>query len=209
MKKIFLYTLLASIAFSALLGIYVVVSGRHDSLAERVLVTAAIVAAASLCGLACGALLDARRARLVPGIGITCALAGSAIALVLIWSEADSQGLWKLAFSLGVLALAFAHLSLLLLARLADSFRWVLAAAMIVVLALAGVVIAVVLGALREDATERAIGVLAILDGAGTLAIPILHRLSREKLAPSDPAALDAEIARLRTRLAELERLRG
>jgi hypothetical protein len=69
------------------------------------------------------------------------------------------------------------------------------------------------------------LGVAAIVDAAITIVIPILHRLSRDEIsgamelphgttAAAAPAAsrvaeIDGEIARLRQRIAELERLKG
>jgi hypothetical protein len=64
-----------------------------------------------------------------------------------------------------------------------------------------------------ETGMFQLLGVAAIVDAAMTILVPIFHRLSRSDLAPmSDGIAtvetedIDAEIAKLKERIAELER---
>jgi len=52
----------------------------------------------------------------------------------------------------------------------------------------------------------RALGVLSIAVAALTILTPILHKLSNQTLKTEET---DAEIARLKTRIAELELLKG
>ena len=118
-------------------------------------------------------------------------------------------------------AVACAHLSLLSMARLADQFRWSLAAAYVVILGVATLIVVLILRERYDAGMFQLLGVAAIVDAAITIVIPILHRLSRDEIsgaadttataAPSASrvAEIDGEIARLRQRIAELERLKG
>ena len=79
-------------------------------------------------------------------------------------------------------------LSLLYLARLAKPFQWALIAATVVIV---GVASLISLGILVVDVWAewfiRLLGVLAILDAAFSVLIPVFHRLSRSMLEKSAP----------------------
>jgi hypothetical protein len=167
-----------------------------------------------LCGLCCGAALEAGRARLLPALGIGLALASAVLVTVAIWAEFGSGTYWKTAATATIAAVACSHLSLLLMARLAPRFAWAVWAAHVTVGVVALVLTLLLWGEFDEGPMFRILGVAAILDGAVTVLIPILHRLSRPDIDPhSDSAAtrltdIDQETARLRARLEELERMR-
>lgn len=215
-KKAFLSALIGSVAISALLGIAAILSGRFGWFEVRILLTTVTIAAASVCGLACGAHLATRQGRALPltGIGLT----GVAAAMVIagIWTEVRSEEFWKTAACTSVFAVACAHLSLLSMARLADWFRWSLAAAYITIFGVAFLVAAMILGEADSPGMFQLMGVAAILDASITILIPIFHRMSRGDLAREGAEAaavsieaIDAELAQLRARIAELEGLRG
>jgi hypothetical protein len=223
-KKAFLYALIASVVLGALLGILTILSGRFGWLEVRVLLTTVTVAGASICGLACGAYLSTKRGKILPLTGIGLTLLAAGMLLAGIWGEIRSDGYWQVAASASVFAIACAHLSLLSMARLADQFLWSLAAAYVVILGVASLIVVLILRERYDAGMFQLLGVAAIVDAAITIVIPILHRLSRDDVAglagavpstvataasPSRVADIDAEIARLRQRIAELERLKG
>ncbi len=210
--RAFLYSLIASVGLGALGGVITILSGKFGWLEVRVLLTTATIAAASICGLACGAYLATGRGVLLPIAGI--ALTGAAAVLVLfgLWAPERSEFYWKTAAIVSVYAVACAHLAMLSLARLADWFRWSLVVAYVTIFGVA-TLIALIIAVERFDHAGifRLLGVAAILDAAITLLIPIFHRLSRADLTvgavdPSELKEIDAEIATLRARLVELER---
>jgi hypothetical protein len=214
LKKAFNYALIGSVGIGAALGILAVLSGRWGWLEIRVILTTLVIAATSVCGLACSACLATQRARVLPTAGLILSLIAAAILLAQTWTIIDLVSSWKLATCASVLAVACAHLSLLSMVRLAERFSWALLAAHLVVLGTAFLIVMMLTGGF-ESGFFPVIGVAAILDAAISILIPTLGRLSRLEPAedPSGaPAAaladLDAEIKRLRERLAELERLR-
>ena len=72
-KKAFLYSLVASVLLSALLGIAAILSGRNGWFEIRIILTTITIALASIVGLACGAYLGTKAGRSLPvsGIGLT------------------------------------------------------------------------------------------------------------------------------------------
>jgi hypothetical protein len=224
-KKAFLYALIGSVVLGALLGILTILSGHFGWLEIRVLLTTVTVAGASICGLACGAYLSTKRGKILPLAGIGLTLFAGGMLMAGIWEEITSDGFWQVTASASVFAVACAHLSLLSMARLADSFRWSLAAAYVVILGVASLIVLLILRERYDAGMFQLLGVAAIIDAAITVVIPILHRLSRDEVtgtagrpgAATAPAAtsasrvaeIDAELASLRARIAELERIKA
>ena len=69
-RKLFLYTLIASVALCALIGIAVMLFGEFGEFETKVLLTTFTVAVTSILGLACGAYYESRHARMLPFTGI-------------------------------------------------------------------------------------------------------------------------------------------
>jgi hypothetical protein len=217
-KKAFLYALVGSVALSAILGILAILSGDFGWLELRILLTTVTIAVASIAGLACGAYLATRRGRTLPLAGAALSVLAAVMIIAGMWLEdLGSELYWKIAASASVFAVACAHLSLLSMARLAEWFRWSLAAAHAVILAVAALFVVIIFTEGDREGMFQLLAVAAVLDAAITVVIPILHRLSKADTAPmkdgATPAArrresIDAEIARLKARIAELERLK-
>jgi len=215
LKKTFLYTLIGSIVFSALMGIWAILSGEFGEFQARILGTTLTVVGTSLLGLACGAFWESPRSsetslRIIPAAGIILAFVAAIVVLFMIWGKFDD--LWKFAAISGIFAFSLAQLSLLSLANLAKRFEWVLTVAFLVVLSLAAInsVLIIVEPESESNFVMRLIGVLAVIDAALTVMIPILHRLSRGDFAGSQTSLekIDAEIAGLRKELDRLEQQR-
>jgi hypothetical protein len=103
---------------------------------------------------------------------------------------------------------ALSHLSILTLARLSRTYEWAMLAAYGLVLGVAFLLTGMIWGELDSAFYFRTLGVLAILDGAVTILIPIFHRLSKADLGPKvrfSLAEIDREIAQLEDRLRELK----
>jgi hypothetical protein len=179
-----------------------------------VLLTSLTISGASLCGLSCGAALESGRARALPISGIALAALAALLVIAGIWSEFSFDVYWKSTATVSILAVACSHMALLLLARLAPQHAWAKWTAGLAVFSVVMILSVMLWGDVDEEPMFRLLGVAAILDGAVTILIPILHRLSRADVAfRSGPGGaslleLDREIDRLRSRLAELEQAR-
>lgn len=213
-RRWFLYALVASIGLSAALGSAVILIGQFRELEVKILLSSLTISGASLCGVCCGAALEAGRVRPAAAAGIALSLLSGCLVVGGLWGEAGSANYWKTTATFVIGAVAASHLSVLMLARLAPRYLWALWFAHGAILAVALILVAMLWLDLDEGPAFRWLGVAAVLDGAVTILIPILHRLSRSDLASSDDAIrpeladIDRQIAALQTQLRDLEAAR-
>ncbi|GAA2442441.1 hypothetical protein [Agromyces soli] len=215
--------LVASISITAVVGIVVLLTGDFGEVQGRVLTTTLLVAGFSTVAL-CHLAVAGRPVRVVGFVGLAVSAIALVIGLVLIWTPWDawndgSGELWRWFGVTGVLALSLAHANLLLL--LAGRRHPFVRAAMAVTLtAIALVALLVILPILSDgripgdggwDAYWRWFGVIAIVDALGTIVLPVVGLLLRDRpaeasatglpaatsAAPLAPDALDQRIAAL------------
>ena len=176
----------------------------------KIFLTTAIIAGASICGLACGGCLT-RGHRMLPGAGLVLTGVAAVLLLVGMWVEIYSEVYWKVTSSVSFFAVACAYLSMLFMANLAGGYRWAYLVAYQLILGLAALLAAgVVFEFFENERYWRLSGVVSILVAAITLLIPVFHRFSREEVAEQQAAgdplfAVDEEIGQLKKRLIELE----
>lgn len=211
LKRLFLYTLIASVAFSALMGIGVILLGNFGELEVRVLMTTLTITVTSIAGLACGAYYESGRGRLLPAAGIIMSVLAALMVMLIIWNVLDDNTTYiKATLTVVMLAVSASHLSLLSMARLDSRFAWSRIAAFVFI----GLLDAILLFILwfepesSGDAVARIIGVLSILIASVTVITPVFHKLSRD-VGKSEIESIDAEIMQLRARLDELETKRA
>ena len=124
LTKWFLRIFIISIIATALAGAAAIAVPSGGWLAEaKVLLTTATIAAASICGLACGGCLS-RGHTVLPIAGLVLTTIAAALVLIGLWPEIDSEIYWKVTASLAIFAIACAHLSMLFMANLAGPYRW-------------------------------------------------------------------------------------
>ena len=205
LPRFFLYLLIASVGLSALIGIGVLLFGDFGEIEVRVLFTTLTVTVSSIFGLACGSALNTERApRFVAIGGIALSILAGLMSFLVIWNVLDDSEIFIKAFVTAlILAAACSHLCLLSLARLDKRFAWTRIAAHVCIWLLAAILLYIVWLEPEGDSDliYRVLGVLGIFVGSITVVAPVLHKLSS---AGSDLAALDAEIAELESRLADL-----
>jgi hypothetical protein len=218
-KKTFLYTLIGSVAVSALLGIWAILAGDFGDFQARVLMTTLTIVGTSILGLACGAFWESPKSansplKMVPIAGMILAIVSAVLTLVLIWQFVSSQNaaFYKTIGVMGLFAFTLAQLSLLSLANLAAKFQWALTAVYLVALILAAIisVLIVIEPSGESDFVWRLIGILGVIDAALTVMIPIFHRLSLGDFAANQPEIekIEAEMERLKAELSRLEQRR-
>jgi hypothetical protein len=97
------------------------------------------------------------------------------------------------------------------MAGLAPRFQWTWPVANVIVFGLASLLSIMFIRESGSDDLWQIVGVLAILDAAVSVVIPVLHRLSAHDAVSRgvDVAAIDREIATLRERILELEQRRA
>ena len=212
-KKAFLYTLILSVVLSSILGVIAILGGTGQWFELKILLTTLTISGASICGLSCGALLEKRRGFALPVAGIVFALLGAILFIFAIWTEPQSDHFWEVAASNLTLAVAFAHLSLLSMAHLDERFRWAHYANYVVVMGVASLIISIIIGEPSGDGIWRLLAIGAIGTAAMTVLTPVFHWLSKHKsevdMKDRSVSEIDEEIASLRTRIAELEKLKN
>jgi len=206
LKKFFLYLLIGSVAFSALVGIGVILFGNFGEFETKVLLTAFTITVTSILGLACGAFLETGRGRVLPVCGIGLAILSAILWIILIWNGTIQNDYFvKTLMSVTLLSASCSLISLLSIAKLDKKFLWSHYAAHASVWTLAAILLFLIWTKIdaEDNWLARVIGVLSIVVAALTIMTPIFHWLSRQK---PEGEEIDAEIARLRARIEELEK---
>lgn len=210
LKKLFLYLLIASVAFSALMGIGVILLGNFGQTESKILLTTFIITVTSILGLACGAYLETKRGDVLPISGIVMAIASAVLWIIFTWAGAVpfEKTFVKVALTTTLLAAVCSHISLLSIARLDRKFQWSLYAAHFADWSLTAILLTIIWADLNSSSgiVERTIAILSIIIAALTIITPVFHKLSHQTTTTAD---LDAEIETLKTRLAGLERQRA
>ena len=209
LKKIFLYTLIISVAVSAILGIGVVLFDSFGDFQSRVLMTTFTITLTSILGLACGAYYESKKSKSLPVAGIAFSLIASMLGIYMIWAgDRSVEAIWKSAATASLLATSFALLCLVSLATLDRRFAWSRHLIYISVTLLSAILLYILWfePEASGDFVPRLIAVLSIIIASLTVMTPVFHRLSQKE---TGVASFDAEIDSLRKRIAELERKRA
>ena len=180
-QRTLLLSFIGSIAGCGLVGIYCLLLGRMGSLEERILATTATVGGASILGLAAAIPWERRRWHPIGLLGILAAASALVLILLLIWLPTPQrQPEWfvKSVLIACVAAVALPHIGLISLARLRRGYEWVRKATVAVIALLAAQMSFVVITDIDGDLMFRLMGILGISDACGTIAVPILHRIS-------------------------------
>ncbi len=175
--RLFLYAMIGSIAATALIAIGVLLFGEFEETELRILLTTVVIAGTAICGLSCAALRQSRGALALPLIGISLAVITAALIITVIWAEIEIGGIGRVMVTFIVWTVAVALLCLLLLARLERRFRWSLWGTCGAIAALTILLTVMVLHESDPD-LWRVAGSLAVLVCAGTISVPMFHRLS-------------------------------
>jgi hypothetical protein len=186
-RRSLLLLVLASIAVNAALGIYALLAPHFGGFQARVFATSASITGAGILALACLPAWE-RRLPLLPAVGIATSILGFGLVVAGVWARSDSGSpLWKMAWSLIVIAVWCALMSVLSLATLAPRQRWVFALALCLGGLLAAMIVAAIWIEPSSDSYGRATGVVAVLFAAVGLAVPIVHRVGRGERSTSVP----------------------
>ncbi len=174
-----LWTLIGSVAISAVLGIIALLLRELDEWGARTLGTTLFVSAAALLVMANSAAFEKKPQGYVylSLFGFTTALVALPIFLVALWTDNPPDALWKTAVTIEIGSIVAAHSALLTLWKLPSKYRVFLPIATALATAI-GVLVSIMIWA--EDSGDgqwRLIGTLAILMTAVTIIIPVIPRL--------------------------------
>lgn len=180
-QRTLLLSFIGSISSCGLVGIWCLLLGSWGWLEERILGTTAAVGGASILGLAAAIPWEGRRWRPIGPAGMIAAASALFLIILLIWAP---WWLWrpewfvKSTLIACVAAVALPHIGLLSLARLQRGYEWVRVATVSAIALLAGLITLLIIAEFGDDLLFRIMGMLGIADACGTIAVPILHRIS-------------------------------
>ncbi len=174
---------IGSIVCCGLAGIYCLLVGRMGWLEERVLGTTAVVGAASILALASAIPWERRRWHPIGPIGLAAVAVALVLVLVAIWADLPWRSRITEMFlkTMGVacvVGVALPHVALLSLARLRREYGWMRRGTVYVIAALAAMIACTIITEIDDDVWSRAMGVVGIAVVCGTIAVPVLHRVS-------------------------------
>ena len=178
-RKLSLKVFIGFLVLTALIAIISVLSGEFGELQVKILATTFTISAASICSMSCAAFIEKRKLIGLGLSGILLSVAAAVLVIAGIWPEIDSEEYWKTAITLIVLAIAFAHVFLLVLPELDHAQKWVQAVSSCSIGVLAIQIIVAVWGEINNEDYYRLLAVVAILVGLETLVVPILMKLRK------------------------------
>lgn len=188
-KRVALWCLIVSVALSALLGILIVLAGSFSDVQVRIILTTLTISSMSICALAAGALWESKRHKFLSLAGATLAVVAALLFIGGIWTRTSNEEFWKFSASVGIVAVATAHVCLLSLARLAGAFALARMLAFVAVYLLAIQFIYIIYWQPEGDTFIRIVGATSIIVAAFSILIPIFHRLNRKETAEQSGGA--------------------
>ena len=182
-KKYFLISLILALSISALIGILIFILGDFNDLQIRILLTTLSVGAFSLTGFCCSLIYNREELQLLSIIGMLASSVALLLSIVAVWGEPNMDEFWKLLFTAITLAIAFAHVSLMLLVRPKSVLVKYLLYATIFFIGLVSIILIslVVVDDFENEIAWRVLGVFGILDALGTVVTPIVNVVEKRK----------------------------
>ncbi|NOT00820.1 MAG: hypothetical protein HOP29_09350 [Phycisphaerales bacterium] len=187
-QRTLLVGFLSSIGVCGLVGVYCLLIGSFGAVHAKVLGTTATVASASILGLASAVPWERRRWHPVGPLGAISVAVALVLVVTAIWMESWlwNQGVLRrflrIMGTACVAGVAFPHVGLISLARLRRAYEWVRLGTLLTVAVLAIQISVTIWVEPMGDLWVRCIGVVSIAVACGTIAVPILHRVSRIRL---------------------------
>ena len=179
-KTFFLRSLIVALSISALIGIFIFLVGDFGDTEARILATTLSIGGFSLTGLCSANLKTSSRYEMFSNIGMIVSVLGFIFTLITIWEFAITDHDWKAMLTFIILAVAMAHVALLLLIKpKTNLIRILLIATMTCISIVAFMLIKSTWSEFKEaEFYFRVLGVFAILDVLGTIVTPIMNRIA-------------------------------
>lgn len=178
-RRLALRALLASIAISSLLGIFGILSDGLGEISVHVLLTSLLISGACLLSLANFSAWEVPQARRVARGGAAISAIALLVWFAAVWLEPRSHDFWKLAGSLGLLAIASSHACILWLARLPPRSTAIRVAALACDVLIVMIGLAALWAGFEDEATGQFLAVLCVLESGLTIAVVAIAAASR------------------------------
>ena len=182
-RKYFLRTLIMALVISAAIGIVIFLVGDFGETEVKLLLTTLAIAGFSLTGLSSSTIHYRAGFGLFAVIGMLISVLGFLSTMVLIWEIVDPDDMWQIVLIFIILSVSIAHSSLLFQLRpKSKNIKYALIGTIIFISIVALMLVKSTINEFEEDEFYfRLLGVFAILDVLGTIATPILNRITEKK----------------------------
>jgi len=179
LKRAFLRTLMVTLVASALFGIYAFLFGDFGETEIKILLTTLSISYFSVTSLSCAVALEKGKGSILAPVGLAAGILGFLVFVPGIWAEWwDSEAFSKSMAILAIFAFSFAQGCLLALVPLKRSIHWAFWATVTAIFVLATFISGMIVFEADHEWFFRIAGVLGILDGCGSLLIPLLYKVS-------------------------------
>ena len=199
LRRIFLWSMIVSLALAAALGIAAILLPRFGRTQECILLTALVVGLFSLPALGIAIVIGRRQLLAWMWTGLVCTLAATVLWLVMVWTDTGfslrgwEEIVLKSAACSTVASIVIAQAGLLMLLRFVhEGFSMVRLATIACSVILGSLIALAIWFELDEPEIQKMIAVLAILAVCGTIVTPVLgiiqllqRRASRESIPSS------------------------
>ena len=169
-----------------LLGIIIFLLGTFESTEVKLLLTITSIGGCSLTGLCCTTICTNKKYRIFGFVGIGISVLCFLMSLFNIWGNLHNiENSWKEFLSLIVLAITFAHISLLLNIKIANRLVQNVLLATIIFIGIVAVMFLTIIFTKFENDNffYRLLGAFSILDVVGTIVTPILNKTQKQNVA--------------------------
>lgn len=179
--KFFLWSTIITVVLSALMGAGFLLFGTFNETTVRILLTTLLLGGVSLLGLVSGNNQNGA----IKFAGIATAIGAGLLWMALVWEviSLDNEFTVRFAVILSIVAFALAHMSILSKSTSKDGIvRGVFWLVIALIAGVAGMLIyAVMLDQIFDVSVTfwRVLGALAVLDVAGSIALPILNKVRK------------------------------
>ncbi len=179
-RGIFLTSLVIALIISALIGIYLFLVGEFNETETKILLTTLVVGWYSLTGLCSSVVHQKEKLSSFSMFGMLVSILGFVVTVVAIWYDKFDSDIWKAVMVFVVLSVSMSHVSLLLLVKPVNSkIKISMKATFVFITIVALMLIKSILNEFEEDEFYfRLLGVFAILDVLGTIATPLMNKIS-------------------------------
>lgn len=181
-KRTFLRLFIGALLCAAIVGIFIFIAGDFGEIEGRILLTTLTFGGYSLTGLCSAMLLNKRNLKWFANLGISVSFLGMLLMVASVWELIPFEEFWNVIICFIVLSISIAHISLLFLVPIKTKRLKNLRTAVFVVIAIVAVMLmkSIMSNFEEPEFYYRILGVLAILDVAGSIALPILNAIDKK-----------------------------
>ncbi|MCX2718640.1 hypothetical protein [Lentiprolixibacter aurantiacus] len=182
-KKYFLRTLIVALVISAVIGIVIFLVGDFGETEIKLLFTTLAIGGFSLTGLSSSTIHNRAGFRSFALIGMLISVLAFLTTIITIWDIIDPDYMWQTVLIFIILSVSIAHISLLFqISPKTNKVKYALIGTIVFISIVALMLIKSTINKFEENEFYfRLLGVFAILDVLGTIATPILNRITEKK----------------------------